>query len=248
MLNLEVICPFYKFGCNWQGRFEQYQQHVESCDFAMATCVYCEEMLHKNQLVAHSQTCPKAPKECPLSALGCTLPATGKDKLQQHMEESASEHLVILAKKMQSLEDKIKQRDNDFKENVMRKDIVDADGAMPFGQSYVSGIDSSLQSLPPQPQRKIQLVARIQNREVPSSAPHGSENDIHTIIEFMLTERLTTMQEEMRRSSMAELRSRDEEIAELKTMIKKLERTIQSRSAVNGKSFSLPLATLAIMY
>ena len=242
MLNLEVICPFCKFGCNWQGRFEEYQQHIESCDFAMATCVYCEEMVHKNQLVAHSQTCPKAPKECPLSALGCTLPATSKDKLQQHMEESASEHLVILAKKVQSLEDKVEQRKLNDNENAMKKDFVEADGAMPAGQCYDSGINNSLQSMAPQPQRKTQLVARVQNREIPSSLPLGSEKDIHAIFESMLTEKMTKIQEEMKRNSLAELRSRDEEIAELRTTIKKLERTIQSKSAeLEDRDFRLSL-------
>ena len=62
------------------------------------------------------------------------------------------------------------------------------------------------------------------------------------IIESMLTERMTRMQEEMRRNFMTELRSRDEEIAELRTTIKKLEWTIQYKSAeLKDRDFRLSL-------
>ena len=246
ILNIVVICPFGEFGCNWEGRFEEYPPHVENCDFALLTCEYCGEKLHKNQLSAHNQTCSKAPKECPLSALGCKLPATSKDKLKQHMEEGMVKHLEILAKKMQVLEDKVEQKesnDNELKEKAMRKDFVEADGAMPSGRHYDSGIDNSLRSLPQQPQRKTQLVAHMENSsEVPSSLPLGLEKDVHTIIESMLTGRMTKMEEELRRGFVVELRLKDEEIAELKTTVKKLERTIQSKSAeLEDRDFRLSL-------
>ena len=197
-MNLEVICPFCKHGCNWQGRFEEYQQHVENCDFAVSTCEYCKDKLHKNQLSGHSQVCPKSPKECPLSGLGCTMPAASEDKLQQHMEEAKAKHFGMLAKRVQSLEEKVEQREfsevnsNEFKEKAVKRERVEADGAMPSGRRYDSGIDNSLQSLPPQQpaHRKTQLnTARVQNsREVASSIPPGSERDIQTIIESMVSE------------------------------------------------------------
>ena len=238
-----VICPFGEFGCNWEGRFEEYLPHIENCAFAMSTCKYCKERLHKNQLKAHNQTCPKAPKECPLSTLGCMMPATSKDKLKQHMEESASEHLIILAKKVQSLEVKVEQREHEIEENAMRKDLIDADGAMPSGQHYDSGIDNSLHSMAPQQQGKTQLVPCVQNiSEAPSSVPLGFERDMHTIIESMLTGRMTKIEEELRKGFVAELRLKDEEIAELKTAVKKLERTIQSKSAeLEDRDFRLSL-------
>ena len=248
MMNLEVICPFCKHGCNWRGRFEEYQQHVENCDFAVSTCEYCEEKLHKNQLSAHNQVCPKAPKECPLSGLGCTMPAGSEDKLQQHLEEAKEEHFGMLAKRVQSLEEKIKEREvngNELKEKVVRREHVEADGAMPSGRRYDSGIDNSLRSLPPQPPlRKTQLNAvRVQNsREVASSIPPGSERDIQTIIESMVSEEMSRIQEELRRNSVAELRQRDEEIAELRTTVKKLERTVQTKSAeLEDRDFRLSL-------
>ena len=171
------------------------------------------------------------------------MPAATKDKLQQHMEESTTEHFEILAKAVQSLEDKVEQRvvnDTVLKEKAMRKDFVEADGAMPSSQRYDSGINNSLRSLTQHPQRKVQPnAARVQNREAPSSIPLGSERDI---IESMLTEQMTRVQEELRRNSVAELRQRDEEIAELRTTIKKLERTIQSKSAeLEDRDFRLSL-------
>jgi hypothetical protein len=35
------------------------------------------------------------------------MPAASKDKLQQHMEEAKAEHFGILAKRVQSLEEKV---------------------------------------------------------------------------------------------------------------------------------------------
>ena len=170
------------------------------------------------------------------------MPTNTSDELQQHMGESATEHFEILAKKMQALEDKIKQTeyaDNELKEKAVKKNFIEADGATPSGQYYDSSINNSMAL---QLQTKFQLVAHVQNREVPLSAPQGSEKDIHTTIESMLAEKMTMIQEEMRRNSMAELRLRNEEIAELRTTIKKLERTIQSKSAeLEDRDFRLSL-------
>ena len=247
ILNVVVICPFGEFGCKWEGQFEEYALHIESCDFALSTCEYCGESLHKNQLTAHKQTCPKAPQECPLSVLGCTQPATSKDKLQQHnMEEATAEQFGIPVKRVQSLEDKVEQRevnDNELriKEKAMRKDFVEADGAMPSGWCYDSGIDNSLRSLPPQSQGKTQLnAAHVHNcLEVPSSRFEKDKVMCSTIIESMFT------------SFMAELRLKNEEIAELRMTVKKLERTIQPKSTVQQNfkcsespfEILLPLAT-----
>jgi hypothetical protein len=129
-----------------------------------------------------------------------------------------------------------------FKEKAVR---LEADGAMPSGGRYDSGIDNSLRSLPPQqPQRRTQLsAARVQNREVSLSIPQGSEGDIRTIIESMVSEEMSRIQEELRRNSaVAELRQRDEEITELRTTVKKLERTVQTKSAeLEERDFRLSL-------
>ena len=246
ILNLVVACPFCESGCNWEGRFEEYPQHVENCDFALSTCEHCEEKLHKNQLEAHNQSCPKAPKECPLSALGCAMSAASKDKFQQHMEESTAEHFGMLAKRVQSLEKRFESAEvyhSEQKDFVSRKqDFIEADGAITSGQRYDSGISNSLRSLPPQPYKKTQLVAHVQSRKVPSSLPLGFEKDMHTVIESMITGKTTKMQEELRRSFVAELREKDEEMAKLRTTVTKLERTIQSKNAeLEDRDFRLSL-------
>ena len=57
----------------------------------------------------------------------------------------AVEHIDILAKRVQSLEDEVEQRefikanDIELKEKAVRKDFVEADGAMPSSQCYDSG-------------------------------------------------------------------------------------------------------------
>ena len=151
------------------------------------------------------------------------MPATSRDKLQQHMEEATAEHFEIIAKKVQLLEGRV--NDNQLKEKAMKKYFVDADGALPSSRRCDSGIDNSLQSLPQHQQRKPQLntAAHVQNSsEIPSPLPLELEKDMHTTTESMLTRRLTKTEEELRRSFIAELRVKEEEIAKLKTTVKKL--------------------------
>ena len=220
ILNLVVTCPFREVGCNWEGRFKEYQQHIENCDFALSTCKYCEEKMHKNQLEAHSQSCPKAPKKCPLSALGCMMSAASNDKLQQHMEESAAEHFEMLAKRTQLLEKRFELTEVYHSELEQKdvvsswQDFVEADGAITSGQRYDSSIDN--RNMSPQPHGKTQLFSHLQSGEVASSLPLGFEKHMHTIIESVVTGKTTKMQEE---------------ITELKMMVNKLERTIQSKNA-----------------
>ena len=72
ILNLSVVCQFSQLGCNWEGKYEHYQQHIDSCQFATSTCQRCGEKIHRSQMKSHSQSCQFTPKLYPLASLGCT--------------------------------------------------------------------------------------------------------------------------------------------------------------------------------
>ena len=97
ILNLIVVCLFSNLGCKWEGKYEHYHQHIDSCQFATSTCQYCGETVHKSRAKSHTQSCTSIPKVCPLASLGCTKVAMVSDKLQQHMEEASSQHLRMIA-------------------------------------------------------------------------------------------------------------------------------------------------------
>ena len=85
--SLEVICPFAEAGCNWEGKFEEYFNHVKVCGFNI---------------------------KCPLSAFGCNERARFMDKgqLDQHLQENQCGHLVMIVNRIQSMEEILKSLQN----------------------------------------------------------------------------------------------------------------------------------------
>ena len=249
-----MICPFSEAGCNWEGKYEEYKQHVSQCDFASSTCEHCGERVHRDKVASHSQTCLCMPKECPLAALGCSVrSATSQDKLQEHMEEAVSEHFSILVAQIQSFEERLNR--TELRESTVKGDghlelkqqaycsrgydLVEVDGAGSSGHD--SGVGRSLQYLQP-PRSKTQFIARLQDTESFGLRP---DKDMLTRFESLVAERTTKMQEELKRNLVAELRAKDEELAELKTIVTKLEKTIQSKNAeLEDRDFRLSLICL----
>ena len=100
--NLEVICPFYEAGCDWEGKFQEYQQnHIKHCNFHPTTmeksylhhfsctvspehslsgipthmyCDVCHESVPLCEVEVHRENCmlQHQGKQCPLKAVGCT--------------------------------------------------------------------------------------------------------------------------------------------------------------------------------
>ena len=252
---MTVICPFSEAGCNWEGKFEEYKQHTDVCDFASVPCEYCREIVFKDQLKAHIQSCPSAPRECPLAALGCTLrSATSRDELLKHMEEEISQHFSILAVQVQGLEKRLDHTqlqvssDSKLKEGYHLKleqkgllsrerewDFVEADGA------HDSGVGQSLQNVQ-LPQRKTQFVAQLQNTESSEPMRLGLDKDVQTMIESIIVKKMTKMKDELKGNITSELRVKDEELAELRTTITKLEKTLRSKNAeLEDRDFRLSL-------
>ena len=205
----------------------------------------------RDKVASHSQTCLCIPKECPLAALGCTVrSATSQDKLQEHMEEAVSEHFSILVAQIQSFEERLNR--TELRESTVKGDghlelkqqaycsrgydLVEVDGAGSSGHD--SGVGRSLQYLQP-PRSKTQFIARLQDTESFGLRP---DKDMLTRFESLVAERTTKMQEELKRNLVAELRAKDEELAELKTIVTKLEKTIQSKNAeLEDRDFRLSL-------
>jgi hypothetical protein len=106
----------------------------------------CEHCNQKNQLKTHTQSCPKAPRECPLSHLGCTQPATSEGELQQHMEGKMIEHLGIIAKTVQSLEKKFEQRESTNPSYFLYrvKNVVIAKNSIPPLMNNLEMVDPSI--------------------------------------------------------------------------------------------------------
>ena len=244
-----VICLFSNLGCNWEGKYEHYHKHIDSCQFATSTCQYCGETVHKNQAKSHTQSCTSIPKVCPLAPFGCTKVAMVSDKLQQHMEETSAQHLRMVASHLLSIERRMQESSmSDTKRRNLKleiqglrsrewnPDLVDADGASAASTTrYDSGLG---QSLSLQSRSKTQIVARLQDAVPSESMGLRGDHMMHAKLESMMAE----MKKELTRNFMSEVRVKDEEIAGLKTTVNKLEKMIRSKNAeLEDRDFRLSL-------
>ena len=242
-----VICPFSKAGCNWEGKFMNYEKHVEGCMFALLSCEYCKMSLRKDQLESHQRSCPLMPKKCPLALFGCKTSSMTAEKLKQHMEESNFEHLGTLVAQLKSLEEKLvlleKYNSKTSGKNAplyQDCDIVEADG--PNSSSpHDSGIGQSLTSMPSLP-RKGKFFAQLEDVETSASNSLRINTGMHSKLSSMLAEQVASLTAEVKRNLMAELSVKNEEVERLKATVTKLEKTVRSKNAeLEDRDFRLSL-------
>ena len=109
--NLSTVCPFGEYGCSWEGKFERYQQHVEKCKYAVVSCEHCGEKVRGDQMEKHLASCSSVPRKCPLAIIGCNENSPMKrSDLQNHLQRTEESHLALLAGKIASLENHIKEK------------------------------------------------------------------------------------------------------------------------------------------
>ena len=216
--------------------------------------------MHRDQMEMHSLTCSCIPKECPLASLGCTKLTLNKNELHDHIEKAIPQHFIILAAQVQSLEQKLNFKvvhmrhsskgSKSLKEGYLleleqegqhlrESDVVEVDGA---GSNDHSGFSRSQRGMKPLPRRKTHFVARLCDTESPEPLQLRLNKDMQAVLEPMLVEKMTKVEEEVKRNFIAELRARDDEIAGLRTTITKLEKTVQSKNAeLEDRDFRLSL-------
>ena len=230
-----LICPFSEAGCDWEGKFIDYKKHVNGCAFAMSSCEYCKKKIHKSQLESHQHSCPNKPKACPLAAFGCKTTTMSKEELQQHMEESHSEHLNKLVVGITSIEKKVTLECSKNCEMHVSRSVpamVTADSAM--SSSKVS------QSMHQQ-QSKAHFVACLQDIES-DGCSMGVDAVSGRKMEMLIREEIQSLQEEIRNSLAGQLRSREEEISSLKMSVTKMEKTMRLKNAESeDRDFRLSL-------
>ena len=243
--NMEVICVYFEAGCNWQGKFKEFEKHVSNCDFATLSCKYCNQSVRRDQLDVHLRLCPCIPKQCPLAEFGCGGSLMTQQKMEKHMKESLCEHLGQLVARMRSLEEKLKLQGSCVAElsktrgvNCHEWDEVEVDGPRSIDNRYDSGVGQSLSSVNP-PRSKTHFVARLET--LPDSTT-GMDMAMHAKFQSMFTAQIASLSEEVKRNCASEIRVKDEEIQTLKTTVTKLEKQIKSKNAeLEDRDFRLSL-------
>ena len=248
--NMEVICVFSDAGCNWEGKFSEFDKHISKCDFATSCCEYCNESIRRDKLDLHlRRLCPCIPKQCPLAGFGCKDSRMTKKNLEKHMEESQLEHMSQLVVRLRSIEEKMKlQEMYETQQSKTRGvnhpvwDEVEVDGPRSFDNHCDSGLGQSLGSMNT-PRSKTHFVARLQDVESSlSNSVTGIDMAMRTKFQSMLTAQVASLTEEVKRNFTLELRGKDEELQTLKTTVAKLEKQIRSKNAeLEDRDFRLSL-------
>ena len=243
---LIVICPFSEDGCDWEGKYEGYQSHANSCDFASVKCDYCGEKSSKNSYQVHLQLCSFVPKDCPVAVLGCSKLRMTNEALNKHLQEHACEHLALMVNRIQSIEGVIglRREKEEFTStrgryyNKERKglragewnpDCIEADRA---GTTCSHTISKS----------KTQFVARLQDMDSSEAMEMRVEKFMRTELESLLLSNVAEVQKELLLKLTTELKAKDDEITSLQTKVAKLEKTIKVKNAEHeDRDFRLSL-------
>ena len=241
---LAVICPFSEAGCDWEGKFGEYESHISLCVYATISCEYCTKSVCRDHLKSHKISCPCMPKQCPLAVIGCSSSSMSNESFQQHMQESHSEHLGRLVVHIASIEKKLNLQECDSKCHLVRptwKNVVEADGPTTISSvRHDSGLGRSMNSMHGKTNHSV--MAGLQSMESSRSDSVGVYTSVQTQLESMVTEQMRSFQDEVRNSFVAELRAKEEEINQLKVSITKLEKQLRSKSAeLEDRDFRLSL-------
>lgn len=133
--DLEVKCASCSHGCNWTGKFQQYQLHVQGCEFQAPhdvqrfictvsapnspigppsdiQCDNCYAFIRSCEFAVHQERCLALSqgRQCPLLTLGCPNEChMDQSELSQHVQECQYDHLALLVDRIQKVESMMTQ-------------------------------------------------------------------------------------------------------------------------------------------
>ena len=136
ILESSVYCQSKEVGCEWMGKLDELSKHLkEKCPFVEEECQYhcgvkiqrkavkdhelvcerlpiechqCGEMYKRCHHTDHVKVCPFTEIECPFHIVGCKSKVANKD-LQQHFNDSLSEHYTMVVKQSQSVQAQLRE-------------------------------------------------------------------------------------------------------------------------------------------
>ena len=135
ILESAVYCQSKEEGCEWMGKLDELSKHMKECPFVEEECQYhcgvqiqrravedhkticeclpvecnqCGKIYKRCDHSDHVKVCPFTKVECPFHSVGCKSKVANKD-LQQHFNESLSEHYTMVAKQSQSVKAQLRE-------------------------------------------------------------------------------------------------------------------------------------------
>ena len=130
--SLEMICPYAKAGCNWEGKFGEYFNHESKCTRGLSTMMPDVRIFAINASPSQSldlsgtlsfELVPSCESlQCPLSPFGCSERFMDRDQLNQHLQENQCDHLMMLINHVQLLEENLRDHDSNMNEQRRYQD------------------------------------------------------------------------------------------------------------------------------
>ena len=130
VLALRVHCTMKDHGCQWTGKLEQLNAHLDvetgDCEYVDMECPEkCGQQIQKCQLAAHLNTCHSEVVECDFSYAGCNKKLQRQD-MEKHVEESTREHLALMAaanvRMSREFEQKLQEQRDEFRGCLEKKE------------------------------------------------------------------------------------------------------------------------------
>jgi hypothetical protein len=224
ILKSRVYCTSKESGCEWVGSLENLDKHLLECPFHEVECqnscgmkfqrrmvkeheavcerfpIKCEQcgnVYERRDQSKHLDACSLTKVKCPFSIVGCTAEVLNKD-LQQHFEESLSDHYALVAKRNQDLQAKIQTSDLPVQENLKplsirnleiagfndevlatEREIIELQSALKEAQNEFSALN----------QRYDQLIAEIQQQIREKEASICATGEQYSQLELVSKER-----------------------------------------------------------
>ena len=110
--HLKKECPFIEEECQYHCGIQMQRQAVEDhkkiCERLPIECNQCGEIYERCRHTDHAKTCPFTKIECLFHIVGCKSKVANKD-MQQHFNDSLSEHYAMVAKQSQSVQAQLRE-------------------------------------------------------------------------------------------------------------------------------------------
>ena len=133
-----VICPFSEAGCNWEGKFEEYDHHISTCNFKSALCSTLRQFLgsygseHGNDLVHYngrmdgedSSTKFESSLEIRVAKLKEKLKATITSTLRKELQ-TKDEEMATLRTQVTRLDKEVHSKNAELEDRDFRLSLIE---------------------------------------------------------------------------------------------------------------------------
>lgn len=112
-------CPFHEIGCRYHcgitAQRRSIQDHEVSCERFPLHCRQCGSEYERQHQDRHLKVCPFTTNDCPFKVVGCTRQVLNRD-LQEHFKEALSDHFSLVAKQSCDVEAQVRKTGLMFRE------------------------------------------------------------------------------------------------------------------------------------